>query len=172
MRQINISTKNIFLTLCGFELTWFTCVIGEYKDLSNIGIIVGLIYLAVFFYFVADRSESLKICAKFSFIGIFFDSFLSYSELLVINSNYKIGFIPLWLVILWLSFSTLFIEILSFLSQKPIIAFLGGFALVPPTYYLGIVLNIATSSNIFLAMTIMAIFWGSLLCYYSLSKRK
>ena len=172
MRQINIKTKTIFFTLCGFELTWFACVIGEYKGFSNLGIVIGLIYMALFFYFLKNKYENFKICLKFSLIGIIFDSIMSYSGLMIISTNNMLGFIPIWLVVLWFSFSTLFIDILIFLKKRPFIAFLVGFILVPPTYYLGIVLDIATSSNLFLAMTIMAISWGTLLYYYSISSNK
>jgi len=124
MRQINIITKNIFLTLCGFEITWFACVIGDYKGFPSLGIILGLIYLTLFLYFAKDKDKTIKICLKYSIIGIVFDSFLSYSELYVINSSFMFGFIPIWLVVLWISFSTLFVDILIFLKKRPLISFL------------------------------------------------
>ena len=172
MRQIDISKKNIFLTLCGFEMTWFACVIGDYKGFPSLGIILGLAYLSLFFYFAKDRLRAIKVCLKYSLLGIIFDSFLSYSGLYVINSSFMFGFIPIWLVVLWISFSTLFVDILIFLKKKLLISFLSGFVLVPPTYYLGIALDIAKSSNIFLTMFTMAIFWGLLLCIYSIAPIK
>ena len=172
MRQINISTKNIFLTLCGFELTWFACVIGDYKGFPSLGIILGLIYLTLFLYFAKDKEKTIKICLKYSIIGIIFDSFLSYSELYVINSSFMFGFIPIWLVVLWISFSTLFVDILIFLKKRTLISFLAGFILVPPTYYVGIALDIARSSNLFLAVATMAIFWGAFFYFYSISPKK
>jgi len=172
MRQIDISKKNIFLTLCGFEMTWFACVIGDYKGFPSLGIILGLIYLTLFFYFSIDRVKAIKTCLKYSVLGIIFDNFLSYSGLYVINSSLMIGFIPIWLVVLWISFSTLFIDILIFLKKKRFISFLAGFLLVPPTYYVGIALDIAKSNNLFLALATMAIFWGTLLYIYSIAPNK
>ena len=172
MRQIDISKKNIFLTLCGFEMTWFACVIGDYKGFPSLGIILGLIYLTLFFYFSIDRVKAIKTCLKYSVLGIIFDSFLSYSGLYVINSSFMFGFIPIWLVVLWISFSTLFVDILIFLKKRPLISFLAGFILVPPTYYVGIALDIARSSNLFLAVATMAIFWGAFFYFYSISPKK
>tara|TARA_B110000444_G_scaffold241224_1_gene257382 strand:- start:105 stop:626 length:522 start_codon:yes stop_codon:yes gene_type:complete len=169
MRQINISKKNIFLTLCGFEMTWFACVIGDYKGFPSLGIILSLIYLTLFFYFANNRTKAIKVCLKYSVLGIIFDSFLSYSGLYVINSSFMFGFIPIWLVVLWISFSTLFVDILIFLKKRRFISFLAGFLLVPPTYYVGIVLNIAKSNNLFLTILTMAIFWGALLYIYSIT---
>ena len=172
MRQINISKKNIFLTLCGFEIIWFACVIGDYKGFPSLGIILGLIYLALFFYFAKNRDKAIKVCLKYSVLGIIFDSFLSYSELYVINSSFMFGLIPIWLVILWISFSTLFVDILIFLKKRPLISFLAGTILVPPTYYVGIALDIARSSNLSFAMVTMAIFWGAFFYFYSISPEK
>ena len=172
MRQIDISKKNIFLTLCGFEMTWFACVIGEYKGYPSLGIIIGLIYLTLFFYFAKDRAKAINVCIKYSILGIIFDSFLSYSELYVINSRFMSGFIPIWLVVLWISFTTLFVDILIFLKKRRYVSFLAGILLVPPTYYVGIAINIAKSNNIFLTILTMAIFWGTLLYIYSITPNK
>jgi hypothetical protein len=172
MRQIDISKKNIFLTLCGFEITWFACVIGDYKGYPSLGIIIGLIYLTLFFYLAKDRIKAINICIKYSILGIIFDSFLSYSELYVINTSFMFGFIPIWLVVLWISFTTLFVDILIFLKKRRFISFLAGFLLVPPTYYVGIALNIAKSNNIFLTILTMSIFWGTLLYIYSITPNK
>ena len=45
--------------------------------------------------------------------------------------------------------------------------FFMGSAFAPPTYYLGIPIGIAESSNLSLAMIIMIIFWGLFLMLYS-----
>ena len=122
-----------------------------------------------------ERPNGLKISRKptpLGVLGIIFDSFLSYSGLYVINSSFMFGFIPIWLVVLWISFSTLFVDILIFLKKRRFISFLAGFLLVPPTYYVGIALNIAKSNNLFLTILTMAIFWGTLLYIYSITPNK
>ena len=98
--------------------------------------------------------------------------FLVISELFTIKSNLKVGYLPIWFLILWPSFSTLFVNILSFLKNRPILAFLMGSILAPPTYYLGIPLGIAETSNILLAMTVMVVFWGLFLTMYSFYIKK
>ena len=169
---MQISTKNIFLTLLGYQLTWLFCVFGEYYNVSLAGLIIGILYLGIFFYFIKYKLRALKICFIFSLIGYLFDSILSFSELFTIESNIKIGYLPVWFLILWPSFSTLFVNILSFLKNRPILAFLMGSIFAPPTYYLGIPLGIAETSNILLAMTIMVVFWGLFLTMYSFYIRK
>ena len=159
--------KKIFLTLLGFQTTWMFCVFGEYYSFPLAGLLVGILYLSIFFYFIDYKIRALKICLLFSFIGYLFDSILGYSELFNLKSNIMFGYLPVWFVVLWPSFSTLFVNVLFFLKNRPLLAFLMGSLLAPPTYYLGIPLGIAESENIILSMTIMVIFWGLFLIYYS-----
>ena len=123
--------------------------------------------MLIFFYFIKYKRRALKICFIFSLIGYLFDTILGFSELFTIKSKIIIGYLPFWFLILWPSFSTLFVNILSFLKGRPILAFSMGSLLAPPTYFLGIPLGIAKSSNLFLAMSIMVIFWGLFLTLYS-----
>ena len=128
--------------------------------------------MSTFFYFVKFKIQALKICLLFSFIGYLFDSILGFSELFTIKSSIIVGYLPIWFLILWPSFSTLFVNILSFLKNRPILAFFMGSLFAPPTYYLGIPLGIAKSSNLSLAITMMMIFWGLFLTLYSFYIRK
>ena len=160
------------MTLLGYQLTWLFCIFGEYYNTSLAGLIIGILYLGIFFFFINYKLRALKICFIFSLIGYLFDSILGFSELFTIKSNIKVGYLPIWFMILWPSFTTLFVNILSFLESRPILAFLMGSLFAPPTYYLGIPLGIAETSNLFLAMTIMVIFWGFFLILYSFYIRK
>ncbi len=164
---MEVKAKNIFLTLLGYQLTWIFCVFGEYYNISVAGLIMGILYLTIFFYFNNYKLRAFKICFVFSLIGYLFDSMLGYSKVFEINSNIMVGYLPIWFLILWPSFSTLFVNILSFLKNRPILAFFMGSSFAPPTYYLGIPLGIAKSSNLSLAIIIMIIFWGLFLTLYS-----
>ena len=93
--------KNIFLTLTGYQITWLCCVFGEYYNFSFLGLIVGIFYLCIFFYFMDFKIRALKICFIFSLIGYFFDSFLGYCELFnVVSSFILLGYIASALVVI------------------------------------------------------------------------
>ena len=83
-----------------------------------------------------------------------------------------VGYLPIWFLVLWPCFTTLFVNVLSFLKNRPFLAFLIGSFLAPPTYYLGIPLGIAESENLILSMAIMFIFWGLFLMVYSFFIKK
>tara|TARA_Y100000590_G_C15413076_1_gene898340 strand:+ start:297 stop:824 length:528 start_codon:yes stop_codon:yes gene_type:complete len=160
--------KNAFLTLTGYQMTWMCCVFGEYYNFPTIGLLIGILYLIIFFYFVDNKKRAIKICLIISLIGYSFDSILSFNKLYLIESEIIIGYLPIWFTILWPSFSTLFVNVLVFLKNRPMLAFLIGSSLAPLTYYSGIPLGIAKTINLNLLMIIMIIFWGMLLVLYSL----
>ncbi len=83
-----------------------------------------------------------------------------------------VGYMPIWFLVLWPSFTTLFVNVLVFLKNYLLLSFFIGAVLAPPTYYLGIPLDIASSNNITLAMTTMVIFWGCFLMLYSFYIKK
>lgn len=167
-----VSKKKIFLTLLGFQLTWLSCVFGEYYNFPFAGVIVGSLYLLIFFYYNDFSFRAFKICIIFSLIGYLFDTFLAFSEIFIIKSNVMFGYLPLWLLFLWPSFTTLFVDILVFLKGRPVIAFLMGSTLAPPSYYFGIVLGIAYTNSLLLAIIIMVFFWGLFLVFYCLYLKK
>tara|TARA_Y100000590_G_scaffold470003_1_gene661230 strand:+ start:4584 stop:5105 length:522 start_codon:yes stop_codon:yes gene_type:complete len=156
-----------FIIFTGFQVTWFACVFGEYFNFPLTGVFVGIIYLFIFFLYINNKLSALKICIFFSIIGYSFDSFLSINKLFVINSNLNFGFLPIWFLILWPCFTTLFINVLTFLKGRIFLSFILGSLFVPPSYLIGISLDIAESRNIFLTLSIMIFFWGFFMSFYS-----
>lgn len=159
--------KQIFLTLSGFQLTWLFCIFGEYYGSPLLGFIIGILYLSIFFYFNKNKFYAFKICLIFSLIGYFFDSMLGFFEIFIIKSKISVGYLPIWFLVLWPSFTTLFVDLLLFLKNRIFLAFFMGTFLAPPTYYIGIPLGIAESNNLILSMIFMAFFWGLFLIFYT-----
>ena len=110
--------KKIFFILTGFQITWLACVFGELYFNSLIGLITGLVYLFIFFYFQENKKRSLKICLIFSLIGYFFDTILSYYNIYVVKSDINFLFLPIWFLVLWPSFATLLVDILYFFKNR------------------------------------------------------
>ena len=162
----------IFLILLGFQITWFACVFGEFFNYPWLGILVGLAYLVLFFFDVNDKKFALKTILIFSAIGYVFDSSIQAFNIYKIESDLIIGFLPAWMLILWPTFTTLFVDVLNFLRNKPILATILGVILGPSTYYSGVPLGIATYTNINLGLILMAFFWGTLMLAYSIYIKK
>ena len=164
--------KNIFLTLLSYQITWTFCVFGEYYKVPMVGFIVGILYLTTFFYFNNNKIRALKICIFFSFFGYIFDSILGLSKIYTIESEIMIGYLPIWFLVLWPSFTTLFVDTLVFLKNHTFIAFILGSTIPPLTYYSGIPLGIAKSNDLLQTIIIMMFFWGFFITLYSYYLRK
>ncbi len=156
-----------FFILTGYQITWLACVFGQTK-LSQplLGLYIGFIYIILFFYFNKHKIKSLKICLLISIPGYFFDTLMVYFEIYQFNTVHNFIYLPIWMPILWLSFSTLFDEILVFFKKYKLIGiFISGLA-GPITYYLGVPIGILTISNTFIFFVFMIVFWVVLMTYY------
>jgi hypothetical protein len=162
---------NIF-NLIGFKVTWIACVMGEAYINSYAGLIVGTIYLFIFFYFEKNKKRAFNIILIFSLGGYTFDSFLSYLYLYKINADINFLFLPIWFLVLWPSFSSLLVNLLSFLKNNLIISILLGAIFGPISYYAGITLGLVTFLN-YEIFILISFFWGLLMflyCNYILNK--
>ena len=89
-----------------------------------------------------------------------------YFSIYEFNTSTKFGILPIWMIILWLSFSTLFDEILMFFRQYKILGIFLSLSIGPLTYYLGKPMGIIYIDNIFIFFVLMIIFWALLMVYY------
>ena len=163
--------RNIFY-LIGFKVTWIGCVMGEIYINSYVGLIAGGIYLFIFFYFEKNKQRAFNIILIFSLAGYTFDSFLSYLHLYRINADINFLFLPIWFLVLWPSFSSLLVNLFSFLKNNLIISILFGAIFGPLSYYAGIALGLVTLIN-YESFILMSLFWGFLMfcyCNYILNK--
>ena len=82
------------------------------------------------------------------------------------NTSLKIGLLPIWMLVLWPSFATLFDEILVFLSKYKLVALILSGSLGPLTYYAGYPLGLINIDNFTLFFVVMIIFWILLMLFY------
>ena len=162
-----MSKIRIFLTLTGYQFTWLACVFGENRfNEPLLGVYIGCIYLLIYCYFNKNIIRFLKISLLISVPGYFFDTLMTYFSIYEFNTSLIIGTLPAWMILLWVSFSTLFDEILIiFKKYKFLGLFLSG-VLGPITYYLGEPFGIISINNLFLFFLIMIIFWVLLMFFY------
>tara|TARA_B100001057_G_scaffold450367_1_gene492384 strand:- start:86 stop:607 length:522 start_codon:yes stop_codon:yes gene_type:complete len=157
----------VFLVLTGYQLTWLACVFGE-TNLSYpmLGFWVGIIYLSIYFYFNQNKQKFIKISLLISVPGYIFDTLLVYFKVYEFETIVKLGTLPLWMIILWLSFSTLFDEILTFFKSYKVLGVILSGILGPLTYYLGEPIGVIKINNFEVFIISMILFWMILMIYY------
>jgi len=162
-----MSKIKIFLILSGYQLTWLMCVFGElWYDSYLPGLICGLIFLTICFINSDNKRKTLLIVFLISLMGYIFDTLMVFFEVYNFTTSLYIGFLPIWMIVLWPSFAILFDEILMFLSKYKIIAIILSGILGPLTYFAGSPLGLIDINNLLMFFTLMIIFWAILMFFY------
>ncbi len=157
----------LFLTLTGYQLTWLACVFGESIFFNPVlGIYVGVIFLILYFYFNNHKIKYIKTSLAIAIPGYLFDTLMVYFHIYEFNTNATFGTLPYWMIFLWLSFSTLFDEILVFFKKFKLLGIAISSIIGPITYYLGKPIGVISISNEILFVSLMVLFWSILMIYY------
>tara|TARA_E500000331_G_scaffold319704_1_gene332632 strand:+ start:276 stop:788 length:513 start_codon:yes stop_codon:yes gene_type:complete len=157
----------VFLVLTGYQITWLSCVFGETKfSYPMLGFWVGIIFLIIYLFFNQNKKKFVKISLSISIPGYIFDTLLVYFQVYDFETIAKLGTLPLWMIVLWLSFSTLFDEILTFFKRYKILGIILSGVLGPLTYYLGEPIGVIKIYNFQFFIISMISFWMILMVYY------
>lgn len=144
------------------QLGWIVCV--TQGDLLSQGFMY--IVLAVHLFWVVkpvDRTnEMIFICAAFA-LGFAVDTILSLCGVLLFQQP-TAGFIPLWLVSLWVIFLTTIRHSLYVFAKTPTILPLVGAIFGAFAYYMGTKLNsdVSLMQPTVLSLLVLAIVWAIL----------
>jgi len=162
-----MSKVKIFFMLSGYQLTWLMCVFGEifYKSFSP-GLTCGLIFLFLVFINTQNKRKFIFIVFSISLVGYLFDSILVNLKIYNFESSLYFGWLPIWMLVLWPSFATLFDEVFVFLSKYKLIALSLSAVLGPLTYYSGSPLGLININQISLFLILMTTFWAFLMLLY------
>ena len=140
--------KKRVLTILGFKIVWLSCVLGELYINSLFGVFAGIIFLLFFLINEKHILLAVKTILFFSLTGYFFDSLLSFFKFYKINSQINFLFLPLWFLVLWPCFCCLFVDVLTFLKNKKLIATIIRTVFGPLSYYVGVFVGLANFSSI------------------------
>jgi hypothetical protein len=126
-----------WFSLVGYQLVWFTTVIGAGRGLAWPGVMATLVYaacqLGAAHYYKAD----LSLMAMAIMMGLLFDSGLIHAGLVDYAAPWPFaGMAPAWILALWAAFSLTFTQSLAYLQTRLWVATLLG-AAGGPLAYLG-----------------------------------
>lgn len=140
-----------------FQLAWVACVIGAGKGVPWLGVIVTALVLSWHLYQAKNVKPELLLMLCALIIGAAYDqSMLSLGYISYLNNGWGNAIVPVWILALWLAFTTTLNVSLRWMRSKPLIAVIFG-AMGGPLAYLGaeklgaVVLHGATS---YLALSI------------------
>ncbi len=155
--------KNIF-NIIGFQIGWWTCVLGAAKNLPYWGPVVMLLFLAFHFYFFSRDLKELKLVLFFAIGGTIIDTGIAYSGLIVYNGPYSFEYLiaPMWITAMWCGFVATINHSMAWLNNKWSFAFLLGAIFGPLSYVTANKFGaVQFSSSIFTTLLILGLIWGA-----------
>ena len=156
-----MNRKNIINFLV-FQVNWAICVFGAAKGYPWLGVIFVLIWVIVHLYihrlFVLIE---LPVLFFSGLIGYLVDSFLLINNFIAFPTHAQLGHLsPLWMVALWISFSTTFRHSMSWLRHKYIFASVFAFIGGPLAYFAGQKIGAINGINTLSSVMAIGIFWA------------
>ena len=152
-----------WLSLVGYQLVWFTAVIGAARGLAWPAIAGTLLYAACQLGVARRFKTDVSLMAVAIVMGLLFDSGLIHADL----AHYAVPWpsaqvAPAWILALWAAFSLTFTQSLAYLQTRLWLAALLG-AAGGPLAYLGAArgwhaVNLANPS--WRALLCLSIGWG------------
>lgn len=158
MKQLSVegmSKAKNFVNVVMFNGAWLCCVLGG----NQIAIATALTVVMLHLRFIADDWREVLLVIQVVVLGFFVDSMLIRSGVIVLSNDVLIP--PVWLICLWIVFSTLLNHSLRWLQSQLFIAVLLGGLMAPFSYYAGIRLtNVSLAEPEAWSLGFVAVAWA------------
>ncbi|MCX7185926.1 MAG: DUF2878 domain-containing protein [Methylophilales bacterium] len=140
-----------------FQLSWFACVLGAANNLPYMGIIVTAGILAWHLMQAKAPKTELWLTGIALALGASFDqALLSFNLVTYMHHGWSSSVVPVWILALWLGFSTILNVSLRWMRNQHLVAILFGFVGGPLAYLsaekLGAVVILSNISYVTLAL--------------------
>jgi hypothetical protein len=160
-----VKSAPLWLNALLFQANWFVCVFARIHWL----LISTIILLIVHGFIFVKVKQEWGLILTFALTGFLLDSIIAYLGLVMFNplesiTIGKITLAPLWLLGLWLSFSTCLCHCLKIFQQRQrLLCIITVFA-IPLNYFIGAKLTQTTFSEpAILPLGLITLYWLVLL---------
>lgn len=127
----------VFINFVLFQIAWFACVVGAAKGMPLAGVIITLIVMAWHFSQVKQvKPEALLMLSALIIGGAFDQAMLSFQLVNYMHHGWSVSLVPVWILALWLAFTTALNVSLRWMRGNVLIAVIFG-AVGGPLAYLG-----------------------------------
>jgi hypothetical protein len=155
-------TSSKVINFLFYQVGWFCCVLGAAKGYPISGSLVALVLLGIHLWLAESRQAEAKLMLYACLFGVLIDSFQQALGILTFKSDpYWPLWLPLWILVVWAQFATLFHYALYWLSQRYLLGALFGFIGGPLAYWGGVRLGAASfGDNLFFSLSFLALVWA------------
>ena len=155
-----MASKLVNLAL--YEAGWFACVLGAAHGHASWGAVLALLLVGVHLALVDRPRQELRLILAAGLLGLVLDTLQFHLGVLTYPAPPTIpGIAPLWILVLWLQFATLFHFALNWLSQRYLLSAVIGFLGGPLSFLAGERLGAATLSRPYsFSLASLALVWA------------
>lgn len=156
----------VFRSAIAFQSVWFALILLP-SFWAGISV---LIYLFFHRQYVSQDNRLWLFSLRLCIVGVAVDAFFFYSgvmqNFIVSSSTFESGFIPLWLVGLWLCFSLAMPVAFSFLKKHYALCVIFGFIGAPTSYFSGAFLrgDVSFMEPQWMSLFYIGSAWALILC--------
>ncbi len=166
-----MNVKNIF-NILGFQLAWWTCVLGVQKGYLYFGPAVMAFYLAVHLFLTGRNRSEINFIIAVGLVGLLVDTAFLQSSFIYYEGLTLSSLAPLWIVAMWLGFSATLNHSLAWLDGKWFYSFLMGAVFGPLSYIAGYKFGAINFKISLISITILSMVWGLVIPILFLLNRK
>jgi hypothetical protein len=154
----------LLVNFIGFQIGWFACVLGAANDKEFLGMIIALGIVIYHVIAQVDSINELKLVLVAVVIGLFWETWVLSSSILLYPSHPEASFwAPYWLIMMWALFATTINLSMSWLKGRWLLAMLVGAIFGPLAFVAGEKLGAVVFLDSTLSMITLAIGWGLLM---------
>tara|TARA_B100001029_G_C15055821_1_gene454311 strand:+ start:44 stop:1435 length:1392 start_codon:yes stop_codon:yes gene_type:complete len=153
--------KNLF-NIIGFQLGWWSCVLGVKHELIYMGPLIMLLFLLLHIQYITKNFSKDLILVLFGIMsGLVVDGFLKFTEIIKYQGDVQNALLaPIWILAMWAGFCITVNYSLKWLHKNIILQFLMGFVFGPLSYLAGQKMEVIEFIYNFQNIFIIAILWG------------
>lgn len=152
---------SVILNFILFQLSWFACVIGASKQMPWLGVVVVFVSILIHLSHAKNiRAEMILLLASL-LIGGLFDQLMQSTGLISYASHgWSAALVPIWILALWLAFTTTLNVSLRWMRGHLLIAILFGLIGGPLAYLGAEKLGAIVFNHPFLHYIVLGLGWG------------
>ena len=153
--QIN----NIY-NIVGFQICWWSCVLGVVNDYQYLGPIAMTMFLLVHFICFSKNIREIYFVVIIGIFGVLIDSsFLTFD---IIKYKYPIlnSFAPLWIISMWIGFASTINHSMYWLNGQHYLMALFGFVFGPLSYLAGLNFEALIFEKSLSVLLILGVVWA------------
>lgn len=156
------ATQSKIINVVLYQIGWFSCVLGAAWGYPLLGSLLALLLIAIHLLLAAARNAEIKLMICACLIGVLIDS--SQQALGVFSFKTDPAWplwLPLWILVIWTQFATMFRFALYWLSERYLLAALFGLFGGPLAYWGGVRLGAAQfGDNLIFSVITLALVWA------------